>query len=204
MQFYFTVLSALLFSTSIMAQGVREGCQASCPGGGNVVVDLKARCMKLSSGKTIPIDIGKDGPNMTVGGQGKLHKADGAKYQTKPYATRGYDNDAIATGIQGNDAVGKWIHKTRGCQASGRQVTKGCIAISCKDWPEVKKELTGSGPGNGEAGNTITICGSTNDGKGIDATGKNGGRGSGETGDEDYDDYDKKNKGGGEAIREGR
>lgn len=131
-------------------------CQASCPGS-KFIVDLQARCMCLPSGECFKIDIGKSGPNMTTGGMGKTHEAKGAKYQTTggPGST-GYDKDAIATGIQANDAVGKWIHKTRRCSQGGNTATKGCIGVPCDVWPLVKKQM----------GQNISICGSTNNGGG--------------------------------------
>jgi hypothetical protein len=133
--------------------------------------------MCLSTGECFKIDIGKNGPNMTNGGQGKTHPAEGAKYQTTSGpGTTGYDKDAIATGIQGNDAVGKWIHKTRGCTQGGNMATKGCIGVPCDVWPLVKKEM----------GQNIVICGSTSHGDGGQGSDHMSGRNSGES-DEEYD-----------------
>jgi hypothetical protein len=130
-------------------------CQASCPNGGEFFVDLQARCMCIKGHDCFKINIGKSGPNMTTGGVGKTHPAEGSKYQTKSGpGNTGYDNDAIATGIQGNDAVGKWIHKAGGCIADGSQVTKGCIAVPCDKWPAIKQEM----------GQSVVVCGSTTSG----------------------------------------
>lgn len=110
--------------------------------------------MCVSSGECFKIDIGKSGPNMTTSGVGKTHPAHGAKYQTIEVPKEGtvmYDKDAIATGIAGNDGVGKWIHKTRGCAQGGNTATKGCIGVPCDVWPLVKKEM----------GQNVTICGSS-------------------------------------------
>jgi hypothetical protein len=117
------------------------------------------------------ISIGTGGPNMTASGSGKLGDANGAKYQTKPDKQAEpdkntkkveWDNDALAMGIGPNDAVGKWIHKTRNCAPGGVNVTEGCIAVPCDKWPEVKKQK----------GKDLTVCGS----------GATGGTGSGSGG----------------------
>jgi hypothetical protein len=118
-----------------------------------VVVNLKEKCLCIrpspaeiglgSAPKCFLINIGLMGPDMTHSGIGKPHPANGAKYQTKPGAGNNeYDKDAIAMGISENDAVGKWIHKTRGCNdIGGRQATKGYIAVPCKHWMDVKAAL---------------------------------------------------------------
>lgn len=144
-------------------------CSMSANCGFNVAVsvDLNSKCMCVK-GNCFLIGIGKNGPSMTTGGAGQLKEAKGAKYQTKPGpGTTGYDNDAISTGIPGNDNVGKWIHKTRGCSAGGTNSTKGCIAVPCDKWPEVKQQM----------GQSLMICGgSSGPGSGGHGGGSSGGK----------------------------
>lgn len=146
-------LSYILFLIPLNSMA-EISCRSTCPGAAKFFVNLQDRCMCLSSGECFKIDIGKSGPSMTTSGIGKTHPAHGAKYQTieaPPEGTVMYDKDAIATGIPGNDSVGKWIHKTQGCAQGGNTATKGCIAVPCDVWPLVKKEM----------GQPITICGSS-------------------------------------------
>lgn len=106
--------------------------------------------MCLPSKQCFMVNIGRGGPQMTNGGPGNLGDAKGGKYQTHDGpGTTGYDNDALSTGIAANDAVGIWIHKARGCNANGGEVTKGCIAVPCARWPEIKSYK----------GSSISICG---------------------------------------------
>lgn len=142
---------------SLFCEIAQAQCSSTCQANASVTVDLNAKCMCVK-GKCFLIDIGKNGPSMTAGGGGQLGPAKGAKYQTKSGpGTTSYDNDAIAMGIPSNDAVGKWIHKTRGCSQGGRNATKGCIAVPCDKWPEVKQQM----------GEPLMVCGgSSGSGKG--------------------------------------
>lgn len=118
-----------------------------------MIVNLQNRCMcvPLDGGgrECFEIGIGRTGPSMTASGVGKIGEANGAKYQTKPGASTGYDNDALAMGIGDNDAVGKWIHKPKNCAPARSYRTKGCIAVDCDKWPLVKKQM----------GKQIAVCG---------------------------------------------
>lgn len=151
----------LLLLSLFGGESARAECSSTCNGtSASVTVDLQNKCMCIK-GKCFLISIGKNGPSMTTGGAGKLGEAKGAKYQTKPGpGSTGYDNDAIAMGIPSNDAVGKWIHKTRGCSPGGSNATKGCIAVPCEHWPDVKKEMgeplmvCGGSGGSGSRGNS--------------------------------------------------
>lgn len=135
------------------AASPKGSCSAKCPGTTGVSVDLAEQCMCLSGGEgCFEIGIGAQGPSQTSSGTGKMHEAQGEKYQTKmgvDTSTR-YDKDAIATGIPGNDSVGKWIHKPRNCAPAKSYGTKGCIAVDCENWPLIKKEF--------QMGSSITIC----------------------------------------------
>jgi|GEM_PF-4092102 len=126
-----------------------------------VSVNLEKKCMCINmsgSKKCFKIDIGTGGPDMTTSGPGKMHDAEGAKYQTRAdVGTTNYDNDAIAMGIGANDSVGKWIHKTQGCSDGGKQATKGCIAVPCKHWTDLKKVFLES---KSDSGPNLAVCGS--------------------------------------------
>lgn len=127
-------------------------------------MNLMNKCLCIKEGnKCFKIDIGSAGPRMTTSGSGKMHKAEGAKFQTKSGpGTDGYDNDAIATGIGANDKVGKWIHKTRSPNGGGS--TLGCIGVPWKHWKDVKK-AAGMDSG-GQSGKSISVCGGGAEGAG--------------------------------------
>jgi len=152
MKWYSTLIGIVGIFYGLNSFAQSASCQASCPGSG-IVVELKAggeSCMCLPGGTCFKVNIGKGGPQMTAGGGGTLSDARGGKYQTHAGpGTTGYDNDALSTGIAANDAVGIWIHKARGCVANGSEVTKGCIAVPCALWPEIKSHK----------GSSISICG---------------------------------------------
>lgn len=158
-----------LFLAIVLSSAIASAeCSMSANCGFNVAVsvDLNSKCMCVK-GNCFLINIGKNGPSMTTGGSGQLKEAKGAKYQTKPGpGSTSYDNDAISTGIPGNDNVGKWIHKTQGCSPGGSNATKGCIAVPCDKWPEVKQQM----------GQPLMICG------GSSGPGSSGGGGGGSKG----------------------
>jgi hypothetical protein len=143
--------------------GSASECQTSCTQSGAVQVDLAKRCMCIKTGSIdscFKISIGKNGPSMTTEGRGKMHPAEGAKYQTKPgNGSTVYDNDAIAMGIPGNDSRGKWIHKTRNCSPGGGLSTKGCVAVPCDKWPVVKHAFLEK--------NEVVVCGGGNSERGV-------------------------------------
>lgn len=158
----------LLISLMMISSVAAAECSMTANCGSNVAVsvDLNSKCMCVK-GNCFLISIGRNGPSMTAGGGGQLKEAKGAKYQTKPGpGTTGYDNDAIAMGIPSNDNVGKWIHKTQGCSAGGANATKGCIAVPCEKWPEVKAQM----------GQPLMVCGGSS---GSGSGGGGGGKGSG-------------------------
>lgn len=152
-------LLALLFFS--LPSWSAQSCNAGC-NGGDVQINLVARCMCYAPGKCIRISIGRAGPMMTSSGSGVTKPAHGAKFKTHTSGngkiTRGgtdYDNDAIAMGIPANDSVGKWIHKTPRCAPGGGAVTKGCVAVPCDVWPDVKEALLDE---NGK-GKRLVVCG---------------------------------------------
>lgn len=142
--FYFLLLMAPLKSWAQNAE-----CRASCNGNGAVQVDLEQKCMCINKDNCFKVNIGSEGPSMTTQGHGKLGEAKGEKYHTLPNASSGYDEDAIDTGIPENTAVGKWIHKTQGCGPGGNNATKGCIAVPCEHWKDVKEQM----------GKDLDVCG---------------------------------------------
>ncbi len=172
-------LLILFMSIGAAAHAQQNGgsveCKTMCPGGGaDVIVNLAAKCMCLNKTNCFKVSIGKNGPTMTSNGTGKLGDAKGARYQTKASTSTSYDNDALAMGIPGNDKFGKWIHKTRNCAPAGNNSTKGCVAVPCDKWPEIKQMK----------GKTIKVCGGGSPSHGGLSSGKSGSGGgqfSGET-----------------------
>ena len=170
----------LVVLLGISEQGYSQECTANC-NGGDVTVDLAAECMCLGQGKCFKVAIGKDGPTMTTSGNGTIGDANGAKYQTtQGPGTTGYDRDALAMGIPGNDAVGKWIHKTSGCGPGGGRQTLGCIAVPCDKWPDVKAMK----------GKSISVCGGNQDNGTTGADGRPVQRNSAESNDIQDGDLD--------------
>lgn len=106
------------------------------------------------------LSLGKEG-TYTTGGTGELHDANGAKYQTKKDGkcnSESKDEDAIATGIAENDAVGKWIHKVNSTPGNG---TRGCIGLLPKDFCLLKEEYTK------KKGLKIKVCNSGHESTGV-------------------------------------
>lgn len=120
-------------------------CRVSCGGNSTVKVDVTAHCMCISGVECFKVDIGKRGPGMTTDGTGVIGgNVRGARYQTLPWSqTKNgvHDQDALSMGIPGNDAVGKWIHKTRGCTPGGQNRTLGCIGVPCNHWTQIKSQI---------------------------------------------------------------
>lgn len=133
---------SILFSFSAQAQvPATESCEMRCANQSPIKIDVAAQCMCVD-GKCFKVGIGKNGPQMTYSGVGKLKATPpGEKYKTYPTDSTGYDNDAVAMGIDGNDGVGKWIHKPENCVPAEPYGTKGCIAVPCDQWPLVKQAM---------------------------------------------------------------
>lgn len=164
MKLWYVAFLISVFSLLMVPFAKANTCTASCPGEGDVEVNLQDKCMCLGD-ECFEISIGRNGPEMTASGTGVLAEAEGAKYSTKPGpGSTGYDKDAIRMGIPSNDGVGKWIHKTQGCSPGGGENTKGCIAVPCDRWPEVKAKM----------GGVLKVCGSSQNSVG---TGTNSGSG---------------------------
>lgn len=133
-------------------------CRTSCNSSqGTIQVDVRERCMCISGSKCFRIDIGMGySGSETTNGVGKMaanvNLGGGGRYQSKPYASTSYDNDAISMGIFANTKHGKWIHKsnTEGCGPGGARSTAGCIGVPCQYWPEVKQL--------GKQGATVQVC----------------------------------------------
>ena len=113
---------------------------ADCQGNG-VTVDLKTQCMCIDKGaKCFQVGIGSAGPPMTTSGTGRLADCNGRVYQSKMNPTTGYDNDCMTTGIPENHSTGKWLHKPANCMDARTYRTRGCIAVPCDMWPQVKAQ----------------------------------------------------------------
>ncbi len=171
---YFFILSIfsslILISKFAYAEGNCEALakeKSICEGDGDVQVDLQRGCMCYTAAggsekKCFGVGIGKDGPDMTTGGKGTIHQAQGAKYQTKSAPNSGIDNDALATGIGPNDAVGKWLHKPSNCAPikGGERISLGCIVVPCDQWVGLRNAVQAGDRGK------IDICGSKTEIKG--------------------------------------
>ncbi|MGH1468111.1 MAG: hypothetical protein ACRBBP_04410 [Bdellovibrionales bacterium] len=135
-------------------------CVLSNPqcGGTTIRVDVSARCMCIKD-ECFPVSIGSGGPSWTHNGTSVLgptggifdrnRRGAGGIYETKSTTTNSYDNDAIAMGIPGNDAVGKWFHKPANCVHPSRYATAGCVAVPCEHWANLKSNV----------GTEVTVCG---------------------------------------------
>lgn len=131
----------LILSIIANAQTDTNACQVRCSGNAPVKIDVAGQCMCVED-RCFKVGIGWDGASMTDSGNGKLHPTPpGEKYQTFPTDSTAYDKDAIAMGIPGNDATGKWIHKPANCVNAETYHTKGCIAVPCDIWPILKNAM---------------------------------------------------------------
>lgn len=137
----FLYLLGLILSFSVNAGTDTDACQTRCAGQSPVKIDVARQCMCVGN-KCFKVGIGHDGSMMTKSGTGKLGPTPpGEKYQTFSTDSTGYDKDAIAMGIPGNDSVGKWIHKPANCVNAETYSTKGCIAVPCDLWPLLKQAM---------------------------------------------------------------
>lgn len=131
----------VLMGVSASADTNTNACETRCAGNSPVQVDVAGQCMCVGN-KCFKVGIGHDGSMMTTSGVGKLKPTPpGEKYATHPSDSTGYDNDAVAMGINANDVVGKWLHKPANCVNAETYRTKGCIAVPCDVWPMVKKAM---------------------------------------------------------------
>ncbi|MCC6137426.1 MAG: hypothetical protein IT287_02250 [Bdellovibrionaceae bacterium] len=137
-----STIFGVLFSLSAYAQfPATESCVMRCANQSPVKIDVAAQCMCVDD-KCFKVGIGKNGPQMTYSGVGKLKPTPpGEKYKTYPTDSIAYDNDGIAMGIDGNDVDGKWLHKPANCVPAEPYGTKGCIAVPCDMWPLLKQAM---------------------------------------------------------------
>lgn len=150
------ILLLLALTTQYALPAYADGdCTSSCgSSAGQISVDIAAHCMCVDAkeNKCFKIDTG-GAAHPTYNGSGNLHDAEGAKYQTKKgVATADYDNDAIATGIAGNDHAGMWIHKAG--DEGGNDTTLGCMGVPVDHWKDVKEAY------NNKEVTKVTVCGS--------------------------------------------